>query len=189
MLFNTLANLRALIDADPPRAQDMLDHLIAFLRATLAASRVAAHPLADEFARIDDYLALMRVRMGERLRAGTVLPSGLASVGVPPLLLQPLVENAIKHGLEPQRGPGELRVSAAVDGTTLVLAVVDSGRGLEAAAAARARDPVESGSGSGFGLAQVRERLQTLHGDAAAFTLAPRAEGGTLAEIRLPLPA
>ena len=187
MLFNTLANLRALIGADPSRAQEMLDHLIAFLRATLAASRLGEHPLADEFARIEDYLALMRVRMGERLRAGTALPPELAAIAVPPLLLQPLVENAIKHGLEPQRGPGELRVDAAIDGTTLVLTVVDSGRGLDAAAAARAREPVDAGGG--FGLAQIRERLQTLHGDAASLTLAPRAEGGTRAEIRLPLPA
>ncbi len=185
MLFNTLANLRALIAADPQRAQEMLDHLIAFLRATLAASRQAEHPLADEFARIDDYLALMKVRMGDRLRAGTALPPELGAIAVPPLLLQPLVENAIKHGLEPQRGPGDLHVSAAIDGTTLVLAVADSGRGLEAAAAARSREPVEVGTG--FGVAQVRERLQALHGDAASFTLAPRADGGTLAEIRLPI--
>ena len=187
MLFNTLANLRALIGADPQRAQQMLDHLIAFLRATLNASRQAEHPLGEEFARIDDYLALMKVRMGDRLRAGTALPPELAAIPVPPLLLQPLVENAIKHGLEPQRGPGELHVSAALDGTTLILVVADSGRGLEAAAAARAREPVEAGSG--FGVAQVRERLQTLHGDAARFTLSPRAEGGTLAEIRLPIAA
>ena len=185
MLFNTLANLRALIPADPQRAQAMLDHLIAFLRATLAASRQAEHPLADEFARIADYLALMQVRMGERLRASTTLPPELAMLAVPPLLLQPLVENAIKHGLEPQRGPGELHVSAALDDQTLVLRVADTGRGLEAAAAARAREPVEPGAG--FGVAQVRERLHTLHGDAASFTLAPGAAGGTLAEIRLPV--
>jgi signal transduction histidine kinase len=185
MLFNTLANLRALIAADPARAQEMLDRLIAFLRATLAASRQATHPLADEFARIDDYLALMKVRMGDRLHAHTALSPELGAIAVPPLLLQPLVENAIKHGLEPQRGPGELRVSAARDGGVLVLTVIDTGRGLEAAAAARSRDPVDTGSG--FGLAQVRERLQTLHGDAARFTLAPRAEGGTRAEIRLPI--
>ena len=183
MLFNTLANLRALIAADPQRAQDMLDHLIAFLRATLNASRQAEHPLADEFARIADYLALMQVRMGDRLRASTMLPPELGAIAVPPLLLQPLVENAIKHGLEPQRGPGELHVTAALDGATLVLCVTDTGRGLEAAAA-RAREPMEAGSG--FGLAQIRERLQTLHGDAARFTLTAGAEGGTRAEIRLP---
>ena len=185
MLFNTLANLRALIAADPQRAQAMLDHLIAFLRATLNASRLAEHALADEFARVADYLALMQVRMGERLRARMTLPPELATIAVPPLLLQPLVENAIKHGLEPQRGPGELHVSAALDGATLVLAVVDSGRGLEASAAARMREPLEPGSG--FGLVQVRERLQALHGDAATFVLTPRAEGGTRAEIRLPV--
>ena len=187
MLFNTLANLRALIAADPSRAQQMLDHLIAFLRATLVASRQAEHPLAEEFARIEDYLALMRVRMGERLRASTALPPELATLGVPPLLLQPLVENAIKHGLEAQRGPGELRVSAVLSGTTLVLAVADSGRGLEAAAEAGTRESDQKGSR--FGLAQIRERLHTLHGDAATFTLAPRAGGGTLAEIRLPVRA
>jgi sensor histidine kinase YesM len=185
MLFNTLANLRALIATDPARAQAMLDRLIDFLRATLAASRAGAHPLADEFARIGDYLALMQVRMGERLRTTSTLPAGLARVQVPPLLLQPLVENAIKHGLEPQRGAGELHLEAFADGATLVLRVADSGRGLEAAAAAKARD--EGSPGAGFGLAQVRERLHTLYGDAAAFTLAPRPGGGTLAEIRMPI--
>ncbi len=186
MLFNTLANLRALIAADPERAQAMLDRLIDFLRATLDASRVTAHPLADEFLRIADYLALMQVRMGDRLRTITSLPPELAGIAVPPLLLQPLVENAIKHGLEPQRGAGDLRVSAVRDGAMLVLAVTDSGRGLDAAAAANARDPATAGAG--FGLAQIRERLQTLHGDAASFTLSTRPEGGTRAEIRLPLP-
>ncbi|MBW8758531.1 MAG: histidine kinase [Burkholderiales bacterium] len=187
MLFNTLANLRALIAADPPRAQEMLDHLIAFLRATLAASRQSEHPLSEEFARLDDYLALMRVRMGDRLRTSASLPPELATLPVPPLLLQPLVENAIKHGLEPQRGPGELHVQASLDGATLVLRVADSGRGLDAAAQANAREPAPPSSG--FGLVQIRERLHTLHGDAARFTLAPRAGGGTLAEIRLPVAA
>ncbi len=185
MLFNTLANLRALISADPPRAQEMLDHLIAFLRATLAASRQSEHALSEEFARIADYLALMQVRMGERLRASTALPPALAALGVPPLLLQPLVENAIKHGIEPQRGPGELHIAAVLEGDTLILSVVDSGRGLEAAAAARNREP--GAPSSGFGLTQIRERLHTLHGDAATFTIEPRAEGGTRAEIRLPV--
>ena len=187
MLFNTLANLRALIAADPPRAQEMLDHLIAFLRATLAASRQSEHPLSEEFARLDDYLALMRVRMGERLCTRVTLPPELGALPVPPLLLQPLVENAIKHGLEPQRGPGELHVEAALDGATLVLRVTDTGRGLDAAAQAKAREPAQPSSG--FGLVQIRERLRTLHGDAVRFTLAPRDGGGTLAEIRLPVPA
>ncbi len=97
MLFNTLANLRVLIGMDPPRAQAMLDQLIAFLRATLSASRSGSHPLREEFARLQDYLALMKVRMGERLQPVFELPAELAELAIPPLLLQPLVENAIKH--------------------------------------------------------------------------------------------
>ena len=109
MLFNTLANLRVLIGLDPPRAQAMLDRLIAFLRATLQASRSGTHELAEEFARVDDYLALMAVRMGSRLTVSLELPDALRAIAVPPLLLQPLVENAIKHGLEPQVRAGGSR--------------------------------------------------------------------------------
>ena len=182
MLFNTLANLRVLIALDPPRAQAMLDRLIAFLRATLEASRRGAHPLSAEFARLADYLALMQVRMGARLEVGLDLPPALAALPVPPLLLQPLVENAIKHGLEPKVEGGRLEVSAHREGGRLLLAVRDSGVGLGAA-------PREDGTR--FGLAQVRERLATLYGPAARLTLAPAAddEGGTLATIELPLDA
>jgi LytS/YehU family sensor histidine kinase len=185
MLFNTLANLRVLISLDPPRAQAMLDRLIAFLRATLTASRVPLHPLADEFARVDDYLALMSVRMGPRLQVDIRLPAELKSVQVPPLLLQPLVENCIKHGLEPQVAGGRIEVSARRDGNDLTLTVRDTGTGLPSASAA-GDSPT---SGTRFGLAQVRERLQTLYGVAARFDIGPPddAEGGTLATIRLPL--
>ena len=179
MLFNTLANLRVLIGTDPPRAQAMLDRLIAFLRSTLGASRTALHPLATEFERIGDYLALMQVRMGSRLQSRLDLPAGLSGVSVPPLLLQPLVENAIKHGLEPKVGGGRVEVSAQRDADALVLSVHDTGVGLGNAAAAG--DPR-------FGLQQVRERLHTLYGDGAALQLQPAVDGGTLACIRLPLP-
>ena len=90
MLFNTLANLRVLVATDAPRAQAMLDHLIAYLRATLGASRATQHPLADEFERLRDYLELMAVRMGPRLAYQLDLPEALRAVAVPPLLLQPL---------------------------------------------------------------------------------------------------
>src|SRR5512138_1333345 len=102
MLFNTLANLRVLIGTDAERAQAMLDRLIAFLRATLAASRSGSHTLADEFARVDDYLALIAVRMGSRLQVRLDLPPELRGGAVPALLLQPLVENSVRHGLEPK---------------------------------------------------------------------------------------
>lgn len=180
MLFNTLANLRALIALDPPRAQAMLDRLIAFLRATLAASRSDRHALADEFERIADYLALMQVRMGdERLQVALDLPADLAAQPVPPLLLQPLVENAIQHGLEPARAGGRLSVSAHREGGSLVLAVHDTGVGLDAA-----RTPAE---GHGFGTHQVRERLATVYGARARFSLSPAEAGGTLATVYLPL--
>jgi Histidine kinase/Histidine kinase-, DNA gyrase B-, and HSP90-like ATPase len=181
MLFNTLANLRVLIGADPVRAQTMLDRLIAFLRATLAASRIGSHALADEFARIDDYLALMAVRMGPRLTVRTELPATLREVPVPALLLQPLVENAIRHGLEPLVEGGRIEVTARRDGDALVLDVRDTGGGLL---------PDSSGNGSRFGLRQVRDRLATLYGERASLTLvdAPGDEGGALASVRIPLP-
>ena len=184
MLFNTLANLRALIATDPARAQAMLDQLIAFLRATLAASRTGVHPLAAEFARVADYFALMQVRMGARLATRIDLPQELARHALPALLLQPLVENAIRHGIEPKIEGGRVEVGAAREGEHLVLRVRDTGVGLAPAAAS-----AHSAPGGGFGLTQIRERLATLYGDAASLTLERPADaaGGTLATLRLPL--
>ncbi|MFO1293489.1 MAG: histidine kinase [Rubrivivax sp.] len=179
MLFNTLANLRVLIGLDAAAAQSMLDRLIAFLRATLGASQAAQHALAREFAWLDDYLALMRVRMGERLTVELELPPELAALPVPPLLLQPLVENAVRHGLEPQLAAGRVSVRAARAGDALVLTVHDTGVGLAPGAAAP--------GGRGFGLAQVRERLRAIYGPDASLALEPAAAGGTLATLRLPL--
>ena len=187
MLFNTLANLRVLIGLDPPRAQQMLDRLIAFLRTTLAASQAPRHALEREFQWLDDYLALMKVRMGERLEVRLELPADLAAVPVPPLVLQPLVENAVRHGVEPRPGRCRIEVSAAREGTRLHLAVRDTGVGLSHAPAPAAAPR----TGGGFGLHQVRERLATLYGPAASLHLedAPGPEGGTLATLRLPLGA
>jgi len=179
MLFNTLANLRALIASDPARAQDMLDHLIAYLRATLGASRATLHPLADEFARLQDYLALMAVRMGPRLQYRLDLPDALGALPVPPLLLQPLVENAIRHGLEPKVEGGSITVHARTmaDGATLQLQVCDSGVGLPTG------ELRTSTPGGGFGLQQVRERLATLYGAAATLELIAVSAGGTSATV------
>jgi signal transduction histidine kinase len=179
MLFNTLANLRVLIGMDPPRAQAMLDQLIAFLRAMLNGSRASQHPLQAEFARIADYFALMHIRMGDRLQTSFDLPAALVEVAVPPLLLQPLVENSIKHGLEPSVAGGRIDVSATSENGDLLLCVRDTGAGLSEA----------QPGGTKFGLVQVRERLATLYGTRASLTLSPAtdAEGGTLATIRLPM--
>jgi hypothetical protein len=196
MLFNTLANLRVLIGLDAERAQAMLDRLIAFLRATLNASRVSMHPLSAEFDRLADYLALMEVRMGPRLRVDFELPADLRHCAVPPLLLQPLVENAIKHGLEPKVEGGRIAVSARRVGTDLHLAVRDTGIGpgtapLPQPSAAPATPASPLDAGTRYGTAHVRARLDALFGQRASFTLQPAAdaEGGTLALIVLPCPA
>ncbi|MFN7665167.1 MAG: sensor histidine kinase [Inhella sp.] len=179
MLFNTLANLRVLIGLDPAQAQQMLDRLIGFLRATLSASRVPHHALSTEFERVDDYLSLMRFRMGPRLQVALDLPAPLRALQVPPLLLQPLVENAIRHGLEPQPGEVRLTVRAQHDGDALWLTVHDTGVGLGAS---------PDTGGTHFGLEQVRERLRTLYGAAAGLSLeeAPSPARGTVARVRLP---
>jgi len=196
MLFNTLASLRALISVDAERAQQMLDHMVAYLRATLNASRSATHPLASEFERLREYLALMAVRMGARLDYALDLPADLAAQPVPTLLLQPLVENSIRHGLEPSVAGGRIEVRARRDGGDLVLEVQDTGVGFDADSLAvggpaeRAADPAGQ---RGFGLGQVRERLATLYGPRGSLDVAAPAAGnerrGTLVRVRFPLQA
>jgi signal transduction histidine kinase len=178
MMFNTLANLRALIGVDPARAQQMLDHMIAYLRATLDASRATSHPLRAEFDRLRDYLELMAIRMGPRLAYTLELPEELADVSVPALLLQPLVENSIKHGLEPKVEGGRIEVRARREGDRIVIEVQDSGVGANG----------RGSGGKGFGLVQIRERLASLHGGRASLDFATDAAGAH-ARIALPLAA
>ena len=184
MLFNTLANLRVLISTNPPRAQEMLDCIIAYLRATLSASRSTEHPLADEFERLHDYLELMAVRMGPRVTYTLDLPDALRDTPVPPLLLQPLVENAIRHGLEPQVQGGQITVRAttgySANGPLLVLEVNNTGAPLPATVS-------PSGSRQGYGLAQVRERLATQHGNTGTLELIAASAGATSARVTFPL--
>lgn len=176
MLFNTLANLRALIAVDAVRAQQMLDHMIAYLRATLDASRGTTHGLQAEFSRLRDYLELMAIRMGPRLSYTLTLPPELAGAPVPTLLLQPLVENSIQHGLEPKVEGGRIAVSARREGDALLLEVSDTGVGSAGAGS----------GGPGFGLAQVRERLAALYGASARLDFQASADGAR-ARILLPL--
>lgn len=192
MLFNTLANLRVLIGLDARRAQAMLDHLIAFLRSTLAGTRTQAHPLAAEFDHLQAYLALMAIRMGNRLSWRLDLPDELRQHPVPPLLLQPLVENAIQHGLEPHVKGGRIDIEARRDGQDLRLRVRDTGLGLPCIAG-RAHDASDQpGPSNGFGLEHVRRRLSTLHGALASMQVRPAAltasdpDGGTEVLITMP---
>jgi Histidine kinase len=160
MLFNTLANLRVLIQQDPARAVHMLDQLNDFLRSTLAASRASEHSLQAEFDRLQDYLALMQIRMADRLSYQLDLPPDLASAQVPTLILQSLVENAILHGLEPKIGGGHVAIRAHKQAQQLVLQVADNGLGFDAAQVQE-----------GFGITQVRERLHSRYGAEATIDL------------------
>jgi signal transduction histidine kinase len=183
MLFNTLANLRMLIGLDAIRAQAMLDHIIAYLRATLSASRASTHPLQREFDRLHDYLELMTVRMGPRLRYTLDLPDEMAQHPVPTLLLQPLVENSIQHGLEPKVEGGSLTISARLEDGTVVLVVADTGVGFDPA------DPAfthPASTDKGFGVQQIRERLAAVYGSKGTIEFIAGHAVGTRASIHFP---
>jgi signal transduction histidine kinase len=180
-LFNTLANVISLIDADAARARHMLEALTDYLRASLAGLRHDDSSLAAELDLARRYLELMRTRMGERLHFEIAADDALRDAVLMPLVLQPLVENAVKHGLEPQVAGGTVRVKAArvkADGRdALQVCVEDDGAGL-AAAARRPRRHVAGGAdGNGIALSNLRERLQARFGHDAQLTLA-ELEGG-----------
>lgn len=194
MLFNTLAHLRALIGQDTARAHAMLDHLNDYLRTTLQATRLpmhqALHPLGDEFSRLGDYLSLMAIRMGPRMAFELDLPPALATASVPRFILQPLVENAIRHGLEPQVSGGRIEVQTRAEGAQLLLSVRDNGSGISELALADAARPLHTDSaqaGSSWGLSHVRQRLHTLYGPRAGMHISHVAMGGTCVVLTLPL--
>jgi two-component sensor histidine kinase len=177
MLFNTLANLRGLIAQDPAKAQQMLDQLIAFLRGSLHASRQSLHSVQAEFAALQSYLQLMQIRMGERLTFDFDLPLELQDKLVPTLILQPLVENSIRHGLETQIEGGTIKISARQQDQHLILCVQDNGVGFE--------DTMTTTDS--FGLTHVRERLTTLYGRGAELTISSQPQALTQVTLSLPL--
>lgn len=172
-LFNTLANLDALIASDPKAARAMLAGLNDWLRASLSLARKDASTLGEEFGLLERYLGILAIRMGPRLQWSLELPKELAALRLPPMLLQPLVENAIRHGLESSIEGGRIAVRAASDGAGLVLSVEDSGGGKAAV-------------GSGVGLVNLRERLAAHYGERARLVAGANATGGWTATLRLP---
>ena len=176
-LFNTLANLQALIGVDPPRAQEMLRHLDGYLRATLATTRNDWDTLAQEFALLKAYLEILAIRMGPRLAFELDLPQALADAQLPPMLLQPLVENAIRHGLEPKVEGGLVRVSAREEKKQVILTIEDTGRGFGNG----------NSAGTGIGLAHVKERLAAVYGETASIQTSDNPGGGVRVTLRLPL--
>jgi len=178
-LFNTLANLQALITVDAARAQAMLSHLDRYLRATLSATRDADATLEAEFGLLRAYLEIIAIRMGQRLAFELDLPAAAAGLRVPPMLLQPLVENAIQHGLEPKIAGGHVRVQARMQEGRLCLMVEDDGCGIGTA---------PTSAGTGVGLGNVRERLAAHYGNRARLDVATRQSGGTVVTLTLPSP-
>lgn len=199
MLFNTLANLQALIAIEPLRARHMLDQLIHYLRATLSASRADSTTLKKEFELIGAYLGLMSLRMGMRLSYTLQLPEELGRLRLAPMLLQPLVENAIKHGLEPKVEGGNCTVRAARHHDMLVLSVFDTGVGLSTQASLNKPSPQaelaalsgkkEPAIGMHFGLDNIRERLTTLYGPLSELIITHNVPSGAMAQITIPLKA
>lgn len=184
MLFNTLANLQGLIALDPARAQYMLEQLIRYLRASLNSSRTEKTTLKHEFDLLAAYLELLSIRMGKRLTYQTDLPAELETMKLPPMLLQPLVENAIKHGIEPKMEGGNIQVSAQVLAGNLHLKVIDTGLGLSHDYDPNRRSEQHQ---SHVGNANVRERLFALYGERASFSLTANTPQGVIAHLTVPV--
>lgn len=178
-LYNTLANVVSLIDAQPARARHMLERFIDYLRASLAASRQERATLGAEAEMIGAYLDVLGVRMGERLRYRIEVPDVLRASAIAPMLLQPLVENAISHGLEPKVEGGEIVLRARVQDGQLVLEVSDTGVGLSTTVSRKA--------GGGVGLSNLRERLRTMYGAGAGLQLLENQPCGVTVRLLLPL--
>jgi len=177
-LFNTLAHVMSLIDHEPAVAKRMLQRLIELLRAT-AASSERASTLGAQLDLLGAYLEVIALRMGPRLAWSIDAAPELRSLTIPPMLLQPVVENAIKHGLEPKMEGGRIDVTVRREGDSLVMTVTDTGMGVAAT-----RDP----RSTGLGLANLRARLATLFGTAGMLRLADNDPAGTRVTISFPMP-
>lgn len=173
-LFNTLANTRALIHQDANQAEQMLNHLIAYLRAAMPDMRLSTTTLGQELDRAVAYLQIFQIRLGARFQYSVQATDEVRACLIPPLAIMSLVENAIKHGIEPQ--PGEVRIDISATGADgqLLVTVSDNGRGFQ------------NELGSGIGLLNVQERLSALFGDKAELQLQAKESGGVCASISLP---
>ena len=180
-LYNTLANVQALTEVDPAAANQMTGHLIQYLRSALPKMRENTSTIGQEIELVRAYLNILKMRMGDRLAFDIDCPTDMNSIAFPPLMLPSLVENAIKHGLEPQREGGRIDVLVTPIMTALGqrvrIAVKDTGRGLT---------DTPTQSGGGVGLSNIRERLIAIYGEAGKLTLESNEPKGVVASIEVP---
>ncbi len=174
-LYNTLASAQVLTRTDPPRADQMLGNLITYLRRSLPRTEAAMSTLGEELERTRAYLEILKIRMGERLAVQIQVAPSLESVPLPPMMLQTLAENAIKHGLEPLPGGGNVWITARLASGQVSITVADDGRGFN-----------EDGAGTGIGLRNVRERLRLAYGEAASLAIMANFPKGVAATITVP---
>lgn len=174
-LYNTLASAQYLTRTDPQQADHMLGHLIHYLRHSLPQRDDALSTLGDELERTRAYLEIMRLRMGPRLSLQIDVPDALRAIAIPPMMLQTLVENAIKHGLEPKPGGGTVWILARRDDGAIAITVADDGRGFN-----------EAGGGTGIGLKNVRERLRLIYGAEASLSVVSNVPEGVAATLTVP---
>jgi hypothetical protein len=186
MLFNTLANLRALIEEDPKASLIMVDQFIAYLRGALGGSRVNERPLVEEFDQINAYLALMKHRLGARLAWTTKLPITLNNALIPSFLLQPLVENAVRHGIEPLSSGGTVTLDAVISNSMLLLTITNDASTDVINRDHAKQSTISTDTGSNYGLAHVRQRLKASYGDSATFSLDQSLANRTVATLTLP---
>ena len=173
-LFNTLSNILSLMETDIDRAKAMQMDLIQYLRTSLKRSRNRVTTLGEEMDLIEAYLNIFKIRMGRRLEFDIAIADALRDFRFPPLLLQPIVENALLHGLEPKIEGGELHIRTAIDNGQVIIEISDTGVGLP------------QHVGAGVGLTNVQSRLAQLYGDQAKLTLNENQPGGMKVTIAIP---
>jgi hypothetical protein len=174
-LYNTLASAQLLTRSDPARADQMLGNLIVYLRHSLPRTEESMSTVGEELERTRAYLEILKIRMGDRLMLQIQVPDPLRAAPFPPMMLQTLAENAIKHGLEPVPGGGTIWIFAREADGKVGLTVADDGRGFS-----------KDGGGTGIGLKNVRERLKLAYGDAASFSIVANFPRGVAATITVP---
>ena len=174
-LYNTLASAQLLTRSDPARADLMLGHLITYLRNSLPRNEDGMSTVGEELDRTQAYLEIMKIRMGERLLLNVQVPESARAVPLPTMMLQTLAENAIKHGLEPVPGGGNLWIFARERDGQLGITVADDGRGFS-----------DEQAGTGIGLRNLRERLKLAYGDAASFSIVANFPRGVAATLTVP---